>query len=138
MTYLQVHEYLEKYIGRKTTTSTSVEEAASLPVGKFSLHKWVPYKLNRKLQLPYITVCAGFKPRVYNNVTHRMGYYFPSLMATADVDSHGGLSNITEEDVVDWFKENTYDLEESKHFWKAHAHYVGSNTHHAQPYLKSL
>ena len=57
------------------------------------------------LQLPSVTLCPGFKNGVFESM-ERSTYYYPHILKTR------GRRSATEEEIQNWYKASTYNLDE--------------------------
>jgi hypothetical protein len=81
---LQAKDAYVKYVNQMTTSSTWIDEAEGL-------------------EMPFITLCPGFRPSVFDQVEDR---FFPHLL-----NVKGRVEkNVTEQEIDEWFREHTYDL----------------------------
>ena len=62
------------------------------------------------LQLPSVTLCPGFKKGVFDSV---YGHSYPHILRTK---GRSKTLPTTEEEVLDWYKARTYDLDEGTYF----------------------
>ncbi len=58
--------------------------------------------------MPYLTVCPGYKPGVFQKAEQNRGY--PGIVFEDNFND----SQVTEQEIVKWFKDRTYDLKDGE------------------------